>query len=73
MIGARTLHQIHCRLQDIKKLEYANSRFGNVTAIIAVGDLYQLPPVKDKKVFGAPGSWKCYMGLFGKRVLSSTN
>ena len=55
MIGARTLHQIHRRLQEIKKLEYANSRFGNVT-VIAVGDLYQLPPFKDQKVFSNPGS-----------------
>ena len=54
MIGARTLHQIHRRLQDIKKLEYANSRFGNVI-VIAVGDLYELPPFRDQKVFTNPG------------------
>ena len=46
MIGAQTLYKIHMHLQEIKGLRYSNTRFGNVT-IIAVGDLYQLPPLKD--------------------------
>ena len=55
MIGAETLYKIHMRLQEIKGHNYSNTRFGNVT-IIAVGDLYQLPPLKDKKIYDTPGS-----------------
>ena len=55
MIGAETLYKIHMRLQEIKGLSYSNTHFGNVT-IIAVGDLYQLPPLKDKKIYDTPGS-----------------
>ena len=55
MIGAQTLYKIHMRLQEIKGLHYSNTRFGNVT-IIAVGDLYQLPPLKDKKIYDTFGS-----------------
>ena len=55
MIGADTLYKIHMRLQEIKGLTYSDTRFGNVT-IIAVGDLYQLPPLKDKKIYDTPGS-----------------
>ena len=55
MIGAETLYKINMRLQEIKGLNYLDTRFGNVT-IIAVGDLYQLPPLKDKKIYDTPGS-----------------
>ena len=55
MIGAETLYKIHMCLQEIKGLQYSNTRFGNVT-MIAVGDLYQLPPFKDKKIYDTPGS-----------------
>ena len=55
MIGAETLYKIHMRLQEIKGLNYSDTRFGNVT-IIAIGDLYQLPPLKDKKIYDIPGS-----------------
>ena len=55
MIGAETLYKIHMHLQEIKGLNYSDTRFGNVT-IIAVGDLYQLPPLKDKKIYDTPGS-----------------
>ena len=55
MIGAQTLYKIHMRLQEIKGLHYSNTRFGNVT-IIAVGDLYQLPPLKEKKIYDTPGT-----------------
>ena len=55
MIGAQTLYKIHMCLQEIKGLHYSNTRFGNVT-IIAVGDLYQLPPLKDKKIYDTPGT-----------------
>ena len=55
MIGAQTLYKIHMCLQEIKGLHYSNTRLGNVT-IIAVGDLYQLPPLKDKKIYDTPGT-----------------
>ena len=55
MIGAQTLYKIHMRLQEIKGLHYSNTWFGNVT-IIAVGDLYQLPLLKDKKIYDTPGT-----------------
>ena len=55
MIGAQTLYKIHMCLQEIKGLHYSNTRFGNIT-IIAVGDLYQLPPLKDKKIYDTPGT-----------------
>ena len=55
MIGAETLYKIHMRLQEIKGLNYSDTHFGNVT-IIAVRDLYQLPPLKDKKIYDIPGS-----------------
>ena len=42
-------------LQEIKGLQYSNTRLGNVT-IIAVRDLYQLPPFKDKKIYDTPGT-----------------
>ena len=55
MIGAQTLYKIHMCLQEIKGLHYSNTQFGNVN-IIAVGDLYQLPPLKDKKIYDTPGT-----------------
>ena len=55
IIGAQTLYKIHMHLQEIKGLHYSNTRFGNVI-IIAVGDLYQLPPLKDKKIYDTPGT-----------------
>ena len=53
MIGAQTLYKIHMRLQEIKGLHYSNTQFRNIT-IIAVGDLYQLPLLKDKKIYDTP-------------------
>ena len=55
MVGAETLYKIHMCLQEIKGLQYSNTRFGNVT-IITVRDLYQFPPFKDKKIYDTPGS-----------------
>ena len=55
MIGAETLYKLHMHLQEIKGTTYSNTCFGSVT-VIAVGDLYQLPPLKDKKIYDAPGS-----------------
>ena len=55
MVGANLFYQIHRRLEEIKGCrsiaEY--STFGDVT-MIAVGDLYQLPPVAKSYVFEHP-------------------
>ena len=56
MVGADTLYHIHRRLEEITGHTGhtgQNVTFGNVT-IIAVGDLYQLPPVCRNFVFDHP-------------------
>ena len=54
MVGAEILYKIHRHLEEIKKTQIVDSRFGNVT-IIAIGDLYQLSPFKDIKTYAIPG------------------
>ena len=53
MVGSHLLYQIHRRLEEIKGSNSQDSTFGDVT-IIAVGDLYQLPPVGKAYVFDHP-------------------
>ena len=55
MVGANLFYQIHRRLEEIKGCRYnaVDSTFGDVT-MIAVGDLYQLPPVAKSYVFEHP-------------------
>ena len=43
MVGANMLLEVHKRLQQVKRVS-SNVTFGGVS-ILAVGDLYQLPPV----------------------------
>ena len=47
MVNRRVFHCIHKRLRQIKRIPISDKTayFGNV-AILAVGDMYQLPPVK---------------------------
>ena len=49
MVGANMLLQIHKRLQQIKGVSN-DVTFGGVS-ILAVGDLYQLPPVAQAPLF----------------------
>ena len=49
MVGHKLLCYIHGRLQQIKQSK-GQSLFGNVN-ILAVGDFYQLPPVKAKSLY----------------------
>ena len=49
MVGSNMLLEIHRRLQQIKGVG-SDSMFGGVS-ILAVGDLYQLPPVCQPSVF----------------------
>ena len=53
MVGSHLLYQIHRRLEEIKGSNSQESTFGDIT-MIAVGDLYQLPPVGKAYVFDHP-------------------
>ena len=53
MVGADILYHIHRRLEEITGCTGPDVTFGNVT-VIAVGDLYQLPPVCRNFVFDHP-------------------
>ena len=44
MVGSNDFHQISRRMEEIKGINYFDSLLGNDT-VIAVADLYQLPPV----------------------------
>ena len=50
MVGSDMLLNIHRRLNEIKGIQGNDVWFGNVS-ILAVGDLYQLPPVKQSCIF----------------------
>lgn len=50
MVGSDMLLTIHKRLNEIKGNHSNNVLFGNVS-ILAVGDLYQLPPVMQSPIF----------------------
>ena len=54
MVGSQTLFDIHRRLKEImNRSDYDDSVFGGVS-VMAVGDLYQLQPVRQKYVFELP-------------------
>ena len=55
MVGANLLYFIHRRLEDIVAGSSGDSRFGNIS-ILAVGDLYQLPPVCQPQLFSVPST-----------------
>ena len=49
MVGSNMLLEIHKRLQQIKGVT-SERMFGNVS-VLAVGDLYQLPPIGQPAIF----------------------
>ena len=53
MVSSTLLYYIYRRLQEIKGCQNNQSTFGDVT-VIAVGDFYQLKPVKNSFVFELP-------------------
>ena len=53
MVGANTQLDIHGRLQQIMSVTNNDVVFGGVS-ILAVDDLYQLPPVMQPQVFESP-------------------
>ena len=65
MVGANMLLEIHRRLQQIKGVSN-DTVFGNVS-ILAVGDLYQLPPVGQAPLFNTVSD--CYAQLCGSGSL----
>ena len=60
MVGSNMLLEIHKRLQQIKGASH-NVMFGGVS-ILAVGDLYQLPPVGQPPLFSPMSD--CYTQLY---------
>ena len=54
MVGADMLLHIHRRLDEIKGISGDNIWFGNVS-VLAVGDLYQLPPVAQRPIYEQVG------------------
>nr|XP_057908359.1 uncharacterized protein LOC131104820 [Doryrhamphus excisus] len=68
MVDHKLLTYIHGRLRQIKQTgDYA--AFGNVS-IIAVGDFYQLPPVKGKPLYVEDATFNLWTSLF--RVVELT-
>ena len=65
MVGSNMLLEIHKRLQQIKGVS-DDVTFGNVS-ILAVGDLYQLPPVGQPQLFSPVSD--CYAQLYGSGSL----
>ena len=61
MVGCNMLLEIHKRLQQIKGVSDIDVTFGGVS-ILAVGDLYQLPPVAQAPLFSTVGD--CYAQLY---------
>ena len=54
MVGSQTLFDVHRRLKEIMgHSEFDETIFGGVS-VLAVGDLYQLQPVKQKHIFDLP-------------------
>ena len=60
MVGADTLLEIHKQLQQNKGVS-DDVTFGSVS-ILAVGDLYQLPPVAQAPLFSTVSD--CYAQLY---------
>ena len=60
MVGSNMLLEVHKGLQQIKGVSY-DVTFGGVS-ILAVGDLYQLPPVGQSQLFSRVGD--CYAQLY---------
>ena len=65
MVGSNMLLEIHKRLQQIKGVS-DDVIFGGVS-ILAVGDLYQLPPVGQPQLFSTVSD--CYAQLYGSGSL----
>ena len=65
MVGSNTLLEINKRLQQIKGV-MPDVTFGGVS-VLAVGDLYQLPPIAQPALFDMMND--CYARLYGSGSL----
>ena len=65
MVGSNTLLEINKRLQQIKNV-MPDVTFGGVS-VLAVGDLYQLPPIAQPALFDMKND--CYARLYGSGSL----
>ena len=65
MVGSNTLLEINKRLQQIKCV-MPDVTFGGVS-VLAVGDLYQLPPIAQPALFDMMND--CYARLYGSGSL----
>ena len=68
MVSYQTLNFVHQRLTEIKGTDDTEVLFGDLN-VIAVGDFFQLPPVRDKFVFQEgngynPGSTHLWRDIF---------
>lgn len=55
MVSTDLLNLVHCRLQQVKKPPNSNSVFGNVS-VLAVGDFFQIPPVRGRSLISVNNS-----------------
>ena len=63
MVSYQTLYFVHRRLTEIKGTNDTETLFGGLN-IIAVGDFYQLPPVRNKFVLVLAGSTHLWRDQF---------
>ena len=68
MVSYQTLNFVHQRLTEIKGTDDTEVLFGGLN-VIAVGDFFQLPPVRDKFIFQEgngynPGSTHLWRDIF---------
>ncbi|TKS65838.1 ATP-dependent DNA helicase PIF7 [Collichthys lucidus] len=68
MVDHNMLVYIHGRLRQIKQVGDSSSLFGNIS-IIAVGDFFQLPPVRGKPLHVANDGVDLWSGVFNSAVL----
>ena len=64
MVSYETLGFIHQRLTEIKETDDTEVYFGGLN-IIAVGDFYQLPPVRDRFVFQNGRGYVQHLLIYG--------
>ena len=67
MVGANMLYRIHLRLSDTFQTDETKVPFGGINVML-VGDLLQLPPIRQSQVFGCPEA-KCFHGLYNEKPL----
>ena len=67
MVSYQAMSFIHKRLTEIKGTDDVDVLFGGIN-IIAVGDFFQLPPVRDKFVFENGRGYSRLNALVERRI-----